>query len=422
MIVLKVDARRADNPAMHGYRLTSMLLAIAVVGTLAVSALVPALGDYRHDAAAPLDHLAGGDLGAFLADQPLMGLVSLLLRAPVVALVRLFDSGMLTEYRAGAIPCVLAGALLGVVLARRMAARGAATALQAAVVVALAAAGPVVYDSLVYGHPEEPLGAALCVGALLAARDSRPILGGVLLGLAMATKQWAIMAFLPVVLAAPVARVRLGAVAIGVAAVLTVPPMLADLGDYMAMQKGAAGAGGGVSPANLWWPFSPTRHIQVFDGVAWVTVEDRWLPGHLMRVPHPLLVLVGFAVSALFWLRERRGHRSLDPMALLALVFLIRCMLDPLTNVYYHAPFLFALLAWETERRRGMPLLTLLASAVLWFTWNTVAGLHEPALTNAVYLAWALPMTALLVARVFGLQSPRRRRPATREPALAAAG
>jgi hypothetical protein len=405
---------------MHGHRLTVVLIAIAVVGAIAVSAVVPAIGDYGHDAAAPLEQLARGDIGAFLADQPLMGLVSLLLRAPVVAIVRLFDTDLLTEYRAGAVPCVLAGALLGVVLARRMAARGAATPLQAAVVVLLAAAGPVTYDSLLYGHPEEPLGAALCGAALLVARDARPVLGGVLLGLAIATKQWAIMAFLPVVLAAPEARIRLGAVAVGVATLLTIPPMLADLGDYMAMQKGAAGAGGGVSPQNLWWPFSPTRTIEVFDGVAWVTVEDRWLPGALMRIPHPLLVLAGFAAAGLYWLRERGGRRSLDPLALLALVFLLRCMLDPLSNVYYHAPFLFALLAWEAERRRGIPLLTVLASAALWLTWNTVAPWNEPALTNAVYLAWALPMAALLVSRAFGLPS-RRAAGVTGDPAIAAA-
>jgi hypothetical protein len=398
-------AGAADETPMPVSRLNVMLVLLAVLGAAAVSAIVPQIGDYGHDAAAPLDQLARGHIGAFLADQPLMGLVSVVLRAPLVALGQAFHADLLTEYRIGAVPCVLAGGLLGVVLARRMAARGAATPLQAAVVVALAAAGPVTYDSLFFGHPEEPLGAALCVGALLAARDARPLLAGVLLGLAMATKQWAIMAFLPVVLAAREDRVRLAAWGIGVAALLTLPPMLANLSGYLEMQKGAAGAGGGVSPENLWWPFAPTRHIAVFDGVENVVVEDRWLPGALMRIPHPLLVIAGFAVSVVYGLHERVRRVSLDPLALLALVFLLRCLLDPLSNVYYHAPFLLALLAWEAERRRGLPLVSLLTSAWLWFTWNTIAALHEPALTNAVYLAWALPMTVLLAARAFGLRT-----------------
>jgi hypothetical protein len=62
-----------------------LLSVLAVFGAAALSAVVPGAGDYDHDAAAPLDQLARGHVGAFLADQPLMGLVSLLLRAPAVA-------------------------------------------------------------------------------------------------------------------------------------------------------------------------------------------------------------------------------------------------------------------------------------------------------------------------------------------------
>jgi hypothetical protein len=201
--------------------------------------------------------------------------------------------------------------------------------------------------------------------------------------------------------------VRLTATAIGVAAALTLPPMLASLGDYLAMQKGAAGAGGHVSPENLWWPFAPTRHREVFDGVANVIVEDRYLPGSWIRVPHPLLVLAGFGLAAVAWRREHR-RAAIDPLALLALVFLVRCLLDPLSNVYHHAPFVLALLAWETTHRRGLPALTLLSSAALWATWNTIAPLHAPALTNAAYLLWALPMTAFLVVCALAIERPRR--------------
>ena len=43
------------------------------------------------------------------------------------------------------------------------------------------------------GHPEEMLAAALCVIALLVS-DRRPLWAGVALGLALATKQWAVLA------------------------------------------------------------------------------------------------------------------------------------------------------------------------------------------------------------------------------------
>ena len=53
------------------------------------------------------------------------------------------------------------------------------------------------------GHPEELLGAALCAGAVLAAA-ARPLeLAGVLLGLAVANKAWALLAVGPVLLALP---------------------------------------------------------------------------------------------------------------------------------------------------------------------------------------------------------------------------
>ena len=402
---------------MTARRPTATLSVLALVSAACAALALSSLGDYDHDAAVPLDHLARGHVGAFLSDQPLMGLVSLLLRAPAVALAHLGGGDMLVRYRAGAFVCVLAAAAFGVVLARRALARGNASPVHAAVIVLLVTIGPATWDALVLGHPEEPLGAALCAAAVLAALDARALLAGALLGLAVATKQWAIVAAGPVFLAAPPAtRARLIATAVGVAAALTLPPMLASLGDYLAMQKGAAGAGGHVSPENLWWPFAPTRHRHVFDGVANVVVEDRYLPGALMSVPHPLLVLAGFGLSAVAW-RRGRGRAAVDPLALLALVFLVRCLLDPLSNVYYHAPFVLALLAWETTRRRGLPALTLLSSAALWATWNTIAPLHAPALTNAAYLVWALPMAAYLAGPALGLERARR---AAATPALAA--
>ncbi|MEA2268297.1 MAG: hypothetical protein QOC64_907, partial [Solirubrobacteraceae bacterium] len=106
-------------------------------------------------------------------------------------------------------------------------------------------------------------------------------------------------------------------------------------------------------------------------------------------------------------LAARTRAAGARPARAARLVFLLRCLLDPLSTIHYHAPFLLALLAWEGERRGRVPLLTLLASPSLWCVWRSVAPLDLPALTNAVYLAWALPMAALLTPHAFGLSHGR---------------
>ena len=68
---------------------------------------------------------------------------------------------------------------------------------------ALCLVNPLTWEAIRLGHPEELLGGALCVGAVLAALRGRTLPAAVLLGLALATKQWAVIAVLPVLAAAP---------------------------------------------------------------------------------------------------------------------------------------------------------------------------------------------------------------------------
>src|SRR5436309_630175 len=68
-------------------------------------------------------------------------------------------------------------------------------------VAALIVAGPLTFSALKWGHPEELLAAALCVGGAIAAVRGRVLVGGLLLGLALATKEWAWLALLPVAIA-----------------------------------------------------------------------------------------------------------------------------------------------------------------------------------------------------------------------------
>ena len=373
------------------------VLAVLTLSVRAAQGMEPGL-DYFHDAGSSIDSLVRGDFRAFFASQPLMGSFSLLLRAPFVALV--FHESEATVYLAGALPCVLATLILGGALARLAADRGHPAAVQG-VAAGLAVINPITFKALHWGHPEELLTAALCVGAVLAATRERTLIAGLLLGLALATKQWAVIAVLPALLAAPGDRLRLGAVAAAVAAALTLPMMLGDAGQFGAVTEAATGgvsSGSRTTPWNVWWPIAQATDLPdgrvLFIAPAWVA-----------RVSHPAIVAVGIPLAFLLW--RRRERRADDALLLLALLFLLRCVLDNWNGDYYHAPFLLSLLAWETARRPRLPYLSMAVVVALsvsfWPHFTRVFTDSTPyaATLNAVYLAWTLPLAAYLALELY---------------------
>jgi hypothetical protein len=369
---------------------TALLAAIAAATGL-VTALRTGIGlDYPADAGPAVDALASGEVGGFLEKQPAMGLVSLLARAPLAAIA----GSDLTAYRLGALVCVLAAAAVAIAVARR-----APSWLAGAIVVGLAAAGPMTANALKLGHPEELMGAAFCVAAVLIAGRDRPLLAGAVLGLALGTKQWAVLAVLPVLIAAPRARVKLTAVAIVTAAVLWAP-YTANPGELAGPAKNAAHTYSQVRPMSVWFPFAERTDRRVHDGVTWTTVPDYSLPKELSGVSHPLIVLLPLPLTLLL-LRRRKERAAEHALGLLALVLLLRCALDPVDNGYYHVPFLLALGAWELTTRRGLPLISMLSSLVLWVV---VAKIPLQALptASAIYLAWAAAMAATLAWGLYG--------------------
>jgi hypothetical protein len=90
-----------------------------------------------------------------------------------------------------------------------------------------------------------------------------------------------------------------------------------------------------------------------------------------------------------------------DALLLLALVLLLRAALDPWNNLYYHVPFLFALIAYEVRSGR-MPLLTVCYSLLL-LTFVPVKGVpHMPPDAHAAaYAVIVLPTIGWLAARLF---------------------
>ena len=374
-------------------------LALVAAAAVLLGLTAPPGADYATDAGPGIDALVHGDLGAFAAHQPLMGSFSLLLRAPFAALAQLSGGDQALAYRLGAIPCLLVAGLVGLWIARRMAGRGASMPAQAFVAGACVV-NPMTLTALYYGHPEELLGGALCVAAVLAAGERRALTAGALLGLALATKQWAVLAIGPVLVAAPARRPRLLALAGGIAGALTVPLLLADASSFGTSYGKALDTGSFVLPSNVWWPLRSTG-LGMVDRIAGHPVIDtvNTLPAWLDHLTHPLIVAIALPLS-LPLLARRPEDAAVRALGLLALLLLARCVLDPWNNGYYHLPFLLAVAALDAARPgRRAPRLLIGALLGTCFMALPATGRLDPDLQNACYLAWTLPMLAVL-ARV----------------------
>ncbi|MDP1850589.1 MAG: glycosyltransferase 87 family protein [Solirubrobacteraceae bacterium] len=363
--------------------------------------------DYFTDAAFPIDALVRGDLQTFAQNPGLMGDFSLFLRVPFVWLV--FEQNLTVVYLVGALPCLAAVVILAAYLRRRMLTLGLPVA-AALLVAVLAVVNPGTLRSMHWGHPEEFLGAALCVGAILAATRRHHLLAGVLLGLAIATKQWAVIAIIPTLLAAGGQRIRLTAIAGAIAIAIALPAVILQPDAVVATHTAITQAQPVVAPANVWWPFSSPRTAAEREAGARGFAAE--IPTWLGTLTHPLIVLLGIPIGFVYW-RRRKSFEPEDALGLFALLMLLRCVLDPWNIDYYHAPFLLSLLAWEALRRGGWPRVTLLASVALALTFpptlDSMTQMSAESLRYCVtYLAWSLPLTAWLTLALFAPQRLER--------------
>lgn len=397
----------------------SRLTLAAAVGAIVACSTLLALanrsaGDYPRDAGPAIDALLDGDVSGALERQPLMGSLSIVVRWPFAALARGLGGDDLLVYQLGTIPCLIAVGLLGLALAARMRRRGQApSACIAAATLCLV--NPLTWEAIRLGHPEELLGGALCVGATLAALRGRGLWAGVMLGLALATKQWAVIAVLPVLAAMPARRLRVLLVAGAVAAVLTAPLALGNSTSFSKTAELAAHAGERVHPFNAVWPLAPSedRVISIGEDQSVVTVHVLSLS--VSRLLHPGIVLLALPLTALWWFSRRRTPD--DALALLALLFLLRCLLDPVNNAYYHVPFLLALVAWEGLTRRGAPIVSLLTSSSIYYAIYKAGWTDDIAARNAIYLLSTVPVGLWLAVRLYLPSHALRERAARAWPA-----
>jgi hypothetical protein len=369
-----------------------------------------AWNDYENEAKPAFDALLHGHLTEFLRLAPAYG-GSLVERAPFAALPRLWGSGELAVYRMAALPCLLAAALLGTWMLARMRSEGRPLPARVLALI-LCVANPITLQALEGGHPEELLGACLCVAAVLCAIADRPLWAGLALGLAIANKDWALLAAGPVLLALPHRRrLRCSALAIAVAAAVLAPLAIVHSGGFItATRAGASPAGSIFQPWQIWWFLGHDGPV-VHGLFGQVKPGYRTGPAWASSIAHPLILLVGFALSGVLWLRLRlRASNRADArsaLLALALLMLLRCVLDTWDTEYYLLPFVFALLAWETRGPVArLPLLTLLSTALAWLSFKWLPERVSPDLQAALFLAWSLPLAVFLARRLFAPRAP----------------
>jgi hypothetical protein len=365
-----------------------------------------AWNDYDNEARPAFDALAHGHLPEFLRLVPAYG-GALVERAPFALLPGLWGGGELAVYRMVALPCLLASAVLGVWLLSRIRAQGGSR-LAGAVTLGLCVANPVTLRALELGHPEELLGACMCVAAVLLASRGRWLAAAVLLGLAIANKEWALLAVGPVLLVLPRQR-RLACLALAgmLATVVLAPLALVSSGGFVTGARAIAAPQATIfQPWQVWWFLG--HHGALVHGLFGVAKPGyRLSPIWVASISHPLVLLAGLLLTVALWLRQRRKGAAMqlserDALLALALLFMTRCLLDTWDTVYYLLPFVFALLAWELSVSVKRPPILALSSTVLaWISFQWLPAHFSPDAQAAFFLAWSLPLGAWLAFRLY---------------------
>jgi hypothetical protein len=88
-------------------------------------------------------------------------------------------------------------------------------------------------------------------------------------------------------------------------------------------------------------------------------------------------------------------------LLLLALLLLLRCMLDTWDVVYYALPFVLALTAWETAVSRRPPVLALASAVAVWAGWHWLPGFASADAQAAFFIAWTVPLTIGLARALY---------------------
>jgi hypothetical protein len=333
--------------------------------------------DFGSEAYPSYRALAQGNLHVYLLTLPPYGGYVTAVGAPFALVAQALGGIEELTFALTAVPAVIAMAVLTARLATH-------AKRPLAIVLVLGVPLPMVKLALDYGHPEDVLAAAASVGAVVAALRGRTTAAAALLALGIVSKQWAILAVLPAMLAAPARPLRLGVAALTAAAAVLLPI------DLLAphSQQALVSTTGLFHPQQVFWPFG----VDAPAGADLPRDATVVAPAWVSAISHPLIVALALPLTALW--HRRRTHRE-DALALLALLFLARCALDPWNIHYYHLPLVLALVAWEVERGRDLPVLSLLTLAASWLSF-ALPGSHYSSDGFVLYMAWTVPLAAYL--------------------------
>lgn len=355
------------------------------------------LADWGIEARPSVNALLAGHPGDFFRLAPAYG-GSLLLRAPFMVLAHLCGGGRIAVYWASVAPCQLAAGALAIWLSERLR-RRTGTATGCVVTICLCIASPFAVMAVQQAHPEELLGAVLCVAAVCCAQRDRAAWSGVLLGLAIVNKPWAILAVGPVLVALHRDRSRAIASMALTTGMILAPFMLVRAGGFVA-QTTAVGLHAGTlfNPWQLWW-FTGTRDA------AGAQIGPAWLAS----IGHTLPVAIMAPLSLAYAICRRRSptRRRDDAMLLLALLLFLRCALDPWDTVYYPLPFLTALLVWEATTYDRVPFAAAGATLLTWFVFQGATySLGQGSSLAALFAVVTLPALGAIGHRLLARSDP----------------
>jgi hypothetical protein len=366
---------------------------LVVVGLLALVVFsVTSSGDYGvrmsvgADNAAPgLEALLHGNVAGYLAHQPLISLTTILLRLPFAGVASVLGGNDLMTYKFGAFACMLPLALGAAWL---IAAPG--LPLNARVLrllgVLVVIQSPILRSAVASGHPEDVVAAVLASAAVVLAARGHARWAAVLLGLAIGSKEWAVIAVLPVMIALPGRRWEAGAITAGLVVLLVGVPWLGDPAAFDRAQHAARDVY--LSALSPLWPTATPIHV-----LGGVSVPVRRAPWGLGRLGASSIQFAVAAILGGVWcLRRRRTGLRCDPICMLALLGALRCICDPVDEQYYWLATLIPIAAWETTEMR-VPVLTLLVSITVWALFS---GMSHTSSTF-IYLASLTAQAALVM-------------------------
>jgi Glycosyltransferase family 87 len=394
-------------PSSFNRRSGLWLLGLAGVLVAVVVARAPGLGDYPRDAGPAITAGAHGDLAGFFAHQAAMGPLSLYLRVPFAALGVAFGDGPLGVYRWASLPCLIVLGLVAVGIAQFAGRRGAGYLAQV-VIIAVAVLNPLVNSALYWGHPEEIITAALGAGALVAALEQRSLAAGVLVGLAVASKQWALVLLIPVLLILGRDRLRTIVVALGLTALSSIPMMLGNFASFRHVFHYISSPQPIVTVFTWLYPFSGSGPVRISD----INGARPPFVGHQIlsietALSHPMILIIGVGLPLFVWWRAggRPGAREL--LLAGALVLLLRCVIDPGSAAYYHLPLLLTLVVLDAWDGRALPVLSLAGTAFAFVVLDRAPQYLAPGPTNLIYILASVTVAALLVRELHLARRPR---------------